>query len=184
MNITCRRRHLLCNLSLGPPRQPKLEYPAVASLLCQDRPPTASFYAFLGTTPTQNSCSARNALNGVLGDSGRMQPEGGVSWGWDIFPDNPRREIGGRDHQDDHHRDHHRRRLAVSQAAMCAQRARKMYDEAAKERQKLSEGRGKKGQDNCPDLKGQARDQVGGLAAITKRDHQAARGRGGPPLNR
>jgi hypothetical protein len=21
---------------------------------------------------------------------------GGVSWGWDIFPDNPRREIGGR----------------------------------------------------------------------------------------
>ena len=53
----------------------------------------------------------------------------------------------------------HRRHLTVSQAAMCAQRARKMYDEAAKERQKLSEGRGKKGQDNCPDLKGQARDQ-------------------------
>jgi hypothetical protein len=25
-----------------------------------------------------------------------MQPEGGVSRGWDIFPDNPRREIGGR----------------------------------------------------------------------------------------
>jgi len=36
-----------------------------------------------------------------------------------------------------------------------------MYDEAAKERQKLSEGRGKKGLANCPDLKGTARDQVG-----------------------
>lgn len=55
----------------------------------------------------------------------------------------------------------HRRHLTVSQAAMCAQRARKMYDEAAKERQKLSEGRGKKGLANCPDLKGTARDQVG-----------------------
>jgi hypothetical protein len=97
-----------------------------------------------------------------------MQPEGGVSWGWDIFPDNPRREIGGRDHQDDHHRDHHRRRLAVSQAAMCAQRARKMYDEAAKERQKAAGGDRKSNgakslPANCPEAisKGQARDQVG-----------------------
>lgn len=67
-----------------------------------------------------------------------------------------------------------RRHLTVSQAAMCAQRARKMYDEAAKERQKLSEGRGKKGLANCPDLKGTARDQVGETFGVSGQmiDHQ------------
>lgn len=62
----------------------------------------------------------------------------------------------------------HRRHLTASQAAMCAQRARAMYDQAAKERQKLSEGRGKKGENNCSDLnKGQARDQVGRAFGIS-----------------
>ncbi len=62
----------------------------------------------------------------------------------------------------------HRRHLTVSQAAMCAQRARKMYDDAAKERQKAAGGDRKSNgakslQDNCPEAisKGQARDQVG-----------------------
>jgi len=47
----------------------------------------------------------------------------------------------------------HRRHLTVSQAAMCAQRARKMYDEAAKERQKARKGN-QPGTtpDNCPEL--------------------------------
>ena len=57
----------------------------------------------------------------------------------------------------------HRRHLTVSQAAMCAQRARKMYDDAAKERQKARKGN-QPGTtpDNCPELStGDARDQVG-----------------------
>lgn len=71
----------------------------------------------------------------------------------------------------------HRRQLTTPQAAVCAQRARKMYDEAAKKRQKQSKGRGqKKGQDNCPDLNedddppGQARDKAGkafGISGVT-----------------
>jgi hypothetical protein len=48
---------------------------------------------------------------------------------------------------------------------MCAARARKWYDEQAKQRQTMSKGRGVKGQANLPDLKnesvGQSRDQVG-----------------------
>lgn len=36
-----------------------------------------------------------------------------------------------------------------------------LYEQQAKERQKLSEGRGQKGQENLPDLKGQARDAAG-----------------------
>ena len=54
----------------------------------------------------------------------------------------------------------HRRHLTVSQAGMCAQRARAMYDEAAKERMKA----GKKVDpvDNCAQGDtGRARDQVG-----------------------
>jgi hypothetical protein len=45
---------------------------------------------------------------------------------------------------------------------MCAARAREIYEREAKERQKLSEGRGQKGPANLPDLKtGDARDQAG-----------------------
>jgi len=61
----------------------------------------------------------------------------------------------------------HRRHLTPSQSAMCAQRARKMYDDAAKERRKESgkmHGRGQqKVPNNCtePISKGDARDQVG-----------------------
>jgi hypothetical protein len=58
-----------------------------------------------------------------------------------------------------------------------AQRARDKYDEAAKERQKLSEGRGKKGPDNCPDLKGQARDQVGEVFGVSQASMCAHRAR-------
>ncbi len=65
----------------------------------------------------------------------------------------------------------HRRHLTVSQAAMCAQRARKMYDDAAKKRQREAGKQHGKGQsklmDNCPqaneddDPPSTARDQVG-----------------------
>ena len=65
----------------------------------------------------------------------------------------------------------HRRHLSVSQASMCAQRARKMYDEAAKKRQREHKGTapGKKkdtsdqlsGSDSDDDAAGDARDQVG-----------------------
>ena len=65
-------------------------------------------------------------------------------------------------------RDHHRRHLTVSQAAMCAQRARKMYDDAAKDRQKAAGGDRKSNgakslPANCPEAisTGDARDQVG-----------------------
>lgn len=56
----------------------------------------------------------------------------------------------------------HRRHLTPSQASMCAARARDIYERDAKERQKLSEGRGQKGPVNLPDLKtGDARDIAG-----------------------
>jgi len=58
----------------------------------------------------------------------------------------------------------HRRHLTVSQASMCAQRARSMYDEAAKERQKQSGKKHGKGPVNCPEPipdTGDARDKVG-----------------------
>ena len=42
--------------------------------------------------------------------------------------------------------------------AMVGARAREMYDKAAKERQKLSKGRGQKGPENLPDLNADARD--------------------------
>ena len=54
----------------------------------------------------------------------------------------------------------HRRHLTVSQAAMCAQRARKMYDEAAAERKKRKPKDSVP--DNCPEqTRCDARDQVG-----------------------
>lgn len=56
----------------------------------------------------------------------------------------------------------HRRHLVPSQAAMCAARAREIYERQAKERQRLSEGAGIKGPANLPDLsKGDARDKAG-----------------------
>jgi hypothetical protein len=55
----------------------------------------------------------------------------------------------------------HRRHLTPSQASMCAARACELYSQQAKERQKLSEGRGQKGPVNLPDLKTDARDAAG-----------------------
>jgi hypothetical protein len=55
----------------------------------------------------------------------------------------------------------HRRHLTPSQASMCAARAREIYERQAKERQKLSEGRGQKGPANLPEVKGDARDLAG-----------------------
>lgn len=51
----------------------------------------------------------------------------------------------------------HRRHLTVSQAAMCAARARDLYAKQAKERQRLSDGRGKKGSTKCSDLSGEGK---------------------------
>ena len=58
-----------------------------------------------------------------------------------------------------------RRQLTKAQAGACAHRAEKLrerYAEEAKERQKLSQGRGQKGPPNCADLndKGDARDRL------------------------
>lgn len=62
----------------------------------------------------------------------------------------------------------HRRHLNESQRAMVGARARKHYDDAAKERQKLSKGRGQKGPDNLPDLKtGDARDEAGAAVSVS-----------------
>jgi ParB-like chromosome segregation protein Spo0J len=63
----------------------------------------------------------------------------------------------------------HRRHLTPGQRAMCAARAREMYDLRAKERQRLSEGRGKKGMANLPDLKGTARDDAGKVFGVSGR---------------
>ena len=71
--------------------------------------------------------------------------------------------------------DHHRRRLAVSQAAMCAQRARKMYDEAAAERKKRKPKDSV--MDNCPEQTGTARDQAGKAVGVSGQmiDHHRRR---------
>jgi hypothetical protein len=68
----------------------------------------------------------------------------------------------------------HRRHLTVSQAARCADRARKMYDDAAKERQKGGQG-GKLLPVNCPEAKGDARDQVGDVFGISGKSVDRAR---------
>ena len=69
----------------------------------------------------------------------------------------------------------HRRHLTVSQAAMCAQRARKMYDEAAAERKKRKPKDSV--MDNCPEQTGTARDQVGETFGVSGRmiDHHRRR---------
>jgi hypothetical protein len=51
---------------------------------------------------------------------------------------------------------------------MAAARAREFYDKQAKERQRMSEGRGKKGPADLPDLsKGDARDQAGNAMGVS-----------------
>lgn len=61
----------------------------------------------------------------------------------------------------------HRRHLTPSQKAMVGGRAREMYDKAAKERQKLSKGRGQKGPENLPDLNADARDAAGKSVGVS-----------------
>lgn len=65
----------------------------------------------------------------------------------------------------------HRRHLTPSQKSMVAARARDVYDAQAKERQRLSEGRGKKGPANLPDLNdtGDARDKAGKAVGVSGR---------------
>ena len=58
----------------------------------------------------------------------------------------------------------------AAQRAMVADKMRDWYENEAKERQRLSEGRGKKGQVNLPGLKegrGQARDLAGKAAGVS-----------------
>ena len=61
-----------------------------------------------------------------------------------------------------------------------AARAKEFYEKAAKERQKLSEGRGvKKGMDTCPDLnQGTARDQAGKEFGVSGRGRCVKIGKG------
>ena len=61
----------------------------------------------------------------------------------------------------------HRRHLTPSQRALVAARARDIYDQQAKERQRLSEGRGKKGPVNLPDLSSDARDAAGKALGVS-----------------
>lgn len=62
----------------------------------------------------------------------------------------------------------HRRHLTPSQRAMVAARARGLYDEQAKDRMKLSEGRGQKGAVKVPDVnRGDARDLAGKAASVS-----------------
>lgn len=80
----------------------------------------------------------------------------------------------------------HRRHLTTSQRAMIGARAKKMYDEQAKERQRLSCGRGQKGQKKVTDLNiGQSRDHVGakvGVAGPTIDDAKKVLTRGIPEV--
>lgn len=63
----------------------------------------------------------------------------------------------------------HRRHLNPSQLSMVAARARDYYDRQAKERQKMSQGRGVKGVENLPPLNetGKARDQAGKAVGVS-----------------
>lgn len=70
----------------------------------------------------------------------------------------------------------HRRHLTASQAAMCAARARSIYEEQAKERQNatLKQNASDTVQENLPERKkGQARDQAGKAFGVSGRsvDH-------------
>ena len=63
----------------------------------------------------------------------------------------------------------HRRHLTDGERAVAADEARDFYEKQAKERQKLSKGRGKKGPDTSPDLNktGDARDKVGAAFGVS-----------------
>lgn len=69
----------------------------------------------------------------------------------------------------------HRRHLSETQRAMVGAKARSIYDEAAKERQKKSHGQGVKGPVNLPDLKGDARDAVGKALGVSGKSIDYAR---------
>ena len=77
----------------------------------------------------------------------------------------------------------HRRHLTPTQLAMVAAKAREVYDRQAKERQKLSEGRGKKGMVNMPYLKGSSRDAAGHALGVSGKlvDHASKVLRNGSP---
>lgn len=69
-----------------------------------------------------------------------------------------------------------RRHLSHSQWAMIGDRARDLYDQQAKERQKLSKGRGKKGvNDSTHLLEGKSRDHAGAAVGISGPSIDAAR---------
>jgi len=59
----------------------------------------------------------------------------------------------------------HRRHLSQSQKSLVAARIRDYYDDAAKDRQKLSEGRGKKGVEKLPPVK--SRDAAGAAVGVS-----------------
>ncbi|QDV78041.1 ParB N-terminal domain-containing protein [Botrimarina mediterranea] len=61
------------------------------------------------------------------------------------------------------------RNMSQSQKAMVAARMEPFYAERAKERQKLSQGRGVKGPETIPDLNGDARDEAGAAHGVTGR---------------
>jgi ParB-like chromosome segregation protein Spo0J len=71
----------------------------------------------------------------------------------------------------------HRRHLTVSQAAMCAQRARKWYDDAAEIRQEATQIKNGKTPVpvKCPGPGGDARDQVGDVFGVSGKSVDRAR---------
>lgn len=73
----------------------------------------------------------------------------------------------------------HRRHLTTSQASLVAAKAETLQaklSEEAKERQKVSQGRGKKGKGKCPDLlRAQTRDQLGEQFGVSGRNVERAR---------
>ena len=76
-----------------------------------------------------------------------------------------------------------RRHMTPSQLSMVGARIRDIYAKQAKERQRLSKGRGKKGPVNLPDLKSDARDAAGKAVGISGStvDHATAVIKNGVP---
>lgn len=69
----------------------------------------------------------------------------------------------------------HRRHLTASQKAMIGDDVAAIYKKQAKERQKLSKGRGQKGKEDVPDLKStQARDAAGKAVGVSGKSIDAA----------
>lgn len=67
-----------------------------------------------------------------------------------------------------------RRHLTPTQLAMAGAEMRKLYDAAAKDRQKQSQGRGVKGPANLPDLKSDSRDAVGKTVGVSGKSIDSA----------